>query len=287
MSKKGRIVAFYSSKKTGLSSIASVSSKNKRKGQITIFIIAGMLLVAGILIFFLFRGGVIPEIGGQTESNPASFLDSCIDGKISEAGKEISISGGDLNPELYINFMFTDDGFFKNISYLCYTQNNFRPCVVQKPTLLLDMQNEIKDYISEDFKSCFSEMLKDYQSQGFYVGTSSGLDDFDVELEPRRITLKTNSEVTLTKSGETTTEEDLKVIVPSRLYEIVLTANEIASQESQFCYFESTGFVLAYPEFSIDKFIVESGVKIYTIMNDGTEEKFRFAVRSCAVPPGF
>lgn len=259
----------------------------QKRGQMTVFIIVGVLVVSGIALFFLYRTNLLPEIGGRQETNVNAFLNSCLEEKTKEAVKELSLRGGDLNPSPYLKFMFTDEGIYRSISYLCYTQNNFGPCVVQKPTILLDMQDGIKNYISDDFESCFQEMLSDFEKQGFDASSDSGLGNFEVKLMPKKILIQTDSEVTLTKSGETTMQKDFQAVVPSRIYEIVSLVQEIINAEAQFCHFDDTGFEIAYPEFKIEKFTVESGVRIYTLENKESGEKFRFAVKSCATPPGF
>jgi len=257
-----------------------------KRGQVTIFVIVGVLIVSGITLFFLYRANLIPQIGGRGETNVNAFLNSCLEEKTKEAVRELSIRGGDLNPELSINFLFTDEKVYRNISYLCYTQNNLVPCVAQKPAIILDMQNGIKKYISDEAESCFKQMLSDFERHGFDVSSNSELRSFDVKLMPKKVLIQTNSEATLTKSGETTTQKNFEVAVPSRVYELLGVAQEIINGEAQFCHFEDTGFEVAYPEFSIDKFNVESGDYIYTIGNVDSGEKFRFAVRSCGIPAG-
>ncbi len=259
----------------------------KNRGQITIFIVVGLIIVSGVVLFFLLKTKVTPQIGGKTEVNANAFLSSCIEQKTKEAINELSIRGGELNSTLNINFMFTKEKVYRNISYLCYTQNNFRPCVVQKPTISLDMQNGIKNYISDDMSSCFTEMLNNFKTQGFAVGENSKLSGFEVIFGPNKVIIQTVSEVTLTKTDETTTQKNFQVIVPSRIYEIIGVVQEVVNQEAEFCHFEDSGFTVAYPEFSIDKYGMESGVMIYTIGNKVSGEKFRFAVRSCAILPGF
>jgi len=259
----------------------------KNRGQITIFIVVGLIIVSGVVLFFLLKTKVAPQIGGTPETNANAFLSSCIEQKTKEAINELSIKGGELNSILNINFMFTSEKVYRNITYLCYTQNNFRPCVVQKPTIFLDMQNGIKNYISDEMNSCFTGMLDNFKTQGFAVGENSKLNSFDVKFGPKKITIQTDSEVVLTKTDETTTQKNFQTIVPSRIYEIMGVVQEVINQEAMFCHFEDSGFTIAYPEFSIDKYEMESGVRIYTIEDKVSKEKFRFAVRSCAILPGY
>src|SRR3989344_5609100 len=98
-------------------------SKN-RSGQITIFVIAGIIIVAAIVMFFVFRNNAIPGVTQKAEENPEGFLSSCIDKKLREAVQNISIHGVYLNEPLHKEFKFENESFV-NISYLCYNQNNY------------------------------------------------------------------------------------------------------------------------------------------------------------------
>ncbi|MEK6760560.1 MAG: hypothetical protein AABX93_01405 [Nanoarchaeota archaeon] len=258
-----------------------------KRGQITIFVVVGILVVSGVILFFLYNSNILPEIGGRQETNVNAFLNTCLEEKTKEAVKELSLRGGDLNSKLHVEFKFMEDGVYRNISYLCYTENKFRPCVSQKPTIFLDIQNNIKDYISSDVESCFEEMLSDFKRQGFEVSSDSRLIDFDVKLMPKKVSIQTNSEVTLTKSDETTTQKNFQVNIQSGIYDFAFIVQEIVNGEAQFCYFEDTGFEVAYPEFRIGKFEMTDQTKIYTIENVNTGDKFRFATKGCVTVPGF
>ena len=45
--------------------------------------------------------------------------------------------------------------------------------------------------------------------------------------------------------------------------------------------------MLLYPEFNIDKIRTSDLITIYSVEKKESGEKFRFAVRSCVIPPGF
>ncbi|MBI2043423.1 hypothetical protein HYT25_03475 [Candidatus Pacearchaeota archaeon] len=260
----------------------------RKKGQITIFVIAAILIVAIVGLFFLFRTGIIPGIGGGTkETNVNAFLNSCIEDKIKESVNLISLQGGYTKPvPLSVKFRFQNEDYY-NISYLCYTSQNYVPCVNQNSLLIQNVEDEIKNYISNDVETCFNELKDNFEKQGFDVAPNSGLNDFNVELVPKKIAIKTDSEFILTKTDETTTQENFEVIILSRSYEILQVVQEIANQEAEFCNFNLDGFMLTYPEFEVEKFsLAEKGV-IYTVKYIDTNEKFRFAIRSCFIPPGF
>ena len=256
--------------------------KNK-KGQITIFIIVGIVLISAIALFFVFNKQVGIGTTEKTEENPELFLESCIEDKVKEAIEFISLRGGYVNNELNINFKFEDEIAY-NISYLCYNQNNYLPCISQKPTFMNDLREEIKKYISSDVENCFSKITSSYSKEGYTVNTDYR--DFEIQIIPKRVIIQTDSEISLTRSGETTKQEDIKIEIANRLYEISFIVQELVNQEARFCYAEHAGISLIYPKFIIDKFRTGDSTVIYTIDHKDSKEKFRFAIRGCVIPPG-
>lgn len=255
----------------------------KKKGQVTIFIIIGLILITAIALFFVLSKQTTPKTTEKPEENPETFLESCIEDKVKNAVEVISLRGGYPNNNLSINFKFENESYI-NISYLCYNQNNYLPCINQKPMFMQDLKQEIKNYIARDVESCFNEITKNFNKKGHEVNVN--YNDFEVELLPKRIIVQTNSEISLAKSGETTKQENFKISFSSRLYEIASVVQELVNQEARFCYSENLGIMLIYPEFNIDKFRTGGSTTIYTIENKNSKEKFRFAVRGCAIPPG-
>ena len=257
---------------------------NKKRGQITIFIILGIILISAVVLFFLFREQTTIDTTGKPEENPEAFMNSCLEGKIKNAINELALRGGYVNNSLNINFKFEDEEIFVDVSYLCYNQNSYLPCINQKPTFTEDLKTEIKKYISDDVENCFEEITNGFVQKGYVVETNYR--DFSVDFLPKRVIVQTDSDITLTVSGETLKEEDFIITVASRLYELAFVVQEIINQEARFCYSEILGISLIYPDFIIDKFRTEGSTVIYTIEHKESKEKFRFAVRGCAIPPG-
>jgi len=263
----------------------NINVSMKKGGQVTIFIIIGIVIISAIALFLFFRTGISLDIGKGREINPTSFLDSCIEDKVKEAVEIISLQGGYISNPLHKTFKFEDEKEFRDISYLCYTQNYYVPCVNQEPMLIQHLEDEIKSYISDEVNLCFDRLTSSLKKQNYDVDeTYRG---FEVELMPKKVIINIDAELTLTKSGETSKEENFKIIIPSRFYDLAIVVQEIISQEARFCNFEYIGFMLLYPEFKIDKFRTSDSTIIYTIGHEDSEEKFRFAVRTCVIPPGF
>lgn len=250
------------------------------KGQISVFIIAGILIVAGIVLFFLLRNGILPSTTGtNAEENPGDFVGNILEPKIKQGIKIASSQGGEITLKLYKTF----DG--ENISYLCYTQNYYEPCRNQQPKLIQHLREEIKDYINKDVEDALDKLRTELERKGYEV--SLGYRDFDVVLLPKKIRVDIDARLTYSKAGVTEKKEGFSFVVSSRFYDIASVAQEIVSQEARFCHFEQQGFMLFYPDFEIDKFRTSNLETLYTIKHRQSEEEFKFFVRGCVIPPGF
>lgn len=254
-----------------------------KRAQVSIFIVTGVIVIAAILIFLTIRTGLIPEIFEGKEVNPTPFLDSCIKDKVTEAVKIISAQGGYVENKLNRTFKFEGEAS-QDISYLCYNQNYYLPCVNQESMLIQHLKSEIKNYIADDVENCFNGLVKNLEEENFEV--QKKYRDFEVEFVPGKIILNIDGELILTKSRETSHQENFKVVVLTKFYDLAIVVQEIVNQEAQFCHFEHLGFMLAYSQFNLDRFRTGDLDTIYTLEYRDTKEKFRFAVRSCVIPPG-
>lgn len=272
-------------KKRGyISSPCNFFSKNRR-GQVTIFIIIAVVIVALIATFLILRNNaVIPQIGGQQEQNPASFLQSCMEKKVEEATKLISSQGGYVNNPLNKTFKFTNENSAADISYLCYTLDYYVPCVNQEPMLIQHLKKEVKDYISDDVKNCFDELTASLNQQGYTV--DSKYNGFDIGLTEGRLEVLIDGKISLTKTGATSNYENLNISFQSKFYDTALVVQEIVSQEARFCNFEYIGYMLLYPQWEISKLRTSDSTIIYTVQNKNSLDAFRFAIRGCAIRPG-
>jgi len=256
----------------------------KKRGQVTIFIIVAIVIMSIIALFFLFRSGVVPGIGEKPEKNPNIFLESCIEDKVKEGIEIISLQGGYISNPLHKTFKFKDEIFPINISYLCYNQNYYFPCINQEPMLIQHLKNEIYNYISDDVGDCFDKLTLSLEKQGYVVdATYRG---FEIDLIEKKVVIEIDAELTLTKTEETSKQEDFKIIIPSRFYDLAILTQEIVNKEATVCEFSNYDMLL-YPDFDINKYRTIDSSIIYRIKYEDSKEEFRFAVRSCVIPPGF
>ena len=250
-----------------------------KRGQTVIFIIIGVILVAVIALILIFGEKIIPAIGLGKETNPTSFLDACMKEKIEESVKLISLQGGSTNPTLFKSFLFKDEKSPTDISYLCYNQQDNLPCVNQEPMLIQHLEDEIKNYISDEVKICFNKLTLSLERQNYVVDAK--YHGFEIELTKGKIIINIDGELVLTKAGETSKQEDFKIFVGSRLYEIAEVVNRAVNDEVVACNFDYVFFMMNNPEFDIDKSKTEDSTEIYVIIHKDTNERFNLAIRGC------
>lgn len=253
----------------------------KNKAQVTIFIIIGVVVIAIIALLLFLTIKTETDTTRTPEKNTEQIFKECLEDDLRKAIKEISLQGGTINDDLSKKFKFENEPY-RNISYLCYTARYYQPCNSQTSLLIKHLRQELKSEIENNVRECFSELTTQLDKEGYTV--DSKYNDFSLELLSGRVELDLDAKLTLTRSGETTKKNDFKLNYPSMFYDNAIIAQEISSQEAKYCNFEELGFMILHPETNIKQLELDDSTTIYTIKNKRTREKFRFAIRSCAIP---
>jgi len=250
----------------------------KKRGQVTIFVIVAVLIVVMAILIYLFYPKIKSGIGFD-EKNPSAFLQSCLEKDLKESINTVSLQGGSLDPEHF--YLYQDN----KIEYLCYTDEYYVTCVMQQPMLKSHIESQITTAISEKANQCLTELEKNYKNNGYQVEFKSRL--IDVELLPKRVATRLNSSLVLTKAGEKTQYDSLNFAITNNLYELVSIANSILNMEARYGNSETTIYMDYYHDLKVEKFKQTDGTTIYILTDRNSENKFQFASRSLAWPPGY
>jgi len=248
-----------------------------KKGQVTIFIIVAVIIViAGILVYMFYPQ--IGELFGFGITNPSEYIQSCIEDKIKDTVEILSPQGGSLKPGHYI--LYNNE----KIEYLCYTEAYYKTCVMQQPMLKNHIESEVEGEIEEEVENCFNSLEEKYRDRGYTVNLKEG--EMDVELKPKKIVTTFNHTLTLTKESSSTYEKFI-VILDNNLYESVSIANSILNWEATYGDAETTIYMNYYHDLKVEKKKQSEGSTIYILTERDTGNKFQFASRSVAWPPGY
>ncbi len=245
-----------------------------KRSQLAIFIIVALLIVVvALIIFLLWRR---PTSGTITQ-DPQSYIETCIQENAEQAINILSEQGGDINPELNINYMGG------NYTYLCYNQGNYHSCINQRPMLIEHLQQEITDYVEPKVNQCFQNLKTELEDRGYEISMAGAT--INTELQTKRAIVSVKRKFVMTRGRETKEFENFQAKIATPLYELAEISMEIVNQEAEFCNFENLGFMIIYPEYDIRKINYEGNL-IYTVTDLQTSHSFKFAVRTCVLPAG-
>jgi hypothetical protein len=246
----------------------------QKKGQVTIFIILAIALVIILAVFFLSRQS-ISIISSET---PIDSIKKCSEDATQEALDILTLQGGAIEPSNY--YLYEGN----KVDFICYTEEDFKNCLIQKPLLKQEIENEIKNYISQRVNSCIQSKKVELQDKGYTVNFEEP--EIQVEIFPNNILVNLNEiDLTLTK-GETQTYANIKTDVNSKLYDLIMISSSIANWESKYGDVEIMNYMIYYPFLIVKKLPQEDGVRIYTLTNKKTNDEFMFASKSMTIPPG-
>jgi len=249
--------------------------KNKN-GQVTIFIILGILIVVSVVAFFVLSGRFNSSI--DVFENPQLFIEKCVGDSVENSASEILLNGGRIVPENYKLYQG------EKYNFLCFQQNFYLPCVNTHPMLVSISEAEIKNNIRENVVNCFDELKKEIENSGYETDFEEIIDeDWKVEILPRKISVEIERQISISGKGSSRILKNFEISVISPLYEFENIAREIVNQESQYCNFEYNGFMLLYPEYNIKR-ISYDNVRIYKITERSSGLDFKFAIRGCVIP---
>jgi len=254
--------------------------KEGKKGQVTIFIIIAILIVAIVVLIFLYYPKIFPNTGSDTK-NPIGYIQECIEDEIEDNTRVIASQGGNYVMDEKSGYFYkkndNEDGTY--IRYLCYNQEILSPtCINQEPFLKEHIEDEILNSAIEDIDGCFESMVRSYEKKGYDVDLRRG--ETFVEIKPGVIVTDFNSTLTLKKGEESETYRNFDLEINSQLHELIEVSKNILIWEMNVGDSIPEGYMYNNPYVRVEKHKKSNDVKIYLVSDVNTGEDFRFAVRS-------
>ena len=252
---------------------SSMGKEKMKKGQVTLFIIIGIIIISAVLVFFLYiQPTYFPGGGGKPG------FEGCVERELETSISEIGVNGGFANPEFY--YLYQGE----KIPYLCYTNLYYKSCVNQKPLLKQHFEENLKKAVEEKINRCFESSLDDLRSQGYSVLGEKG--DLSLELVPGKVSVIYDAPVVIQKES-TQKFTQFNFDINSPIYEMLMIATSIVQFETSFGDSDTDAFMLYYPNLIVRKLKQGEGTTIYIIEDKNSQTKFQFASRSFAWPAGY
>lgn len=247
--------------------------KRGDKGQVTIFIILAIVILAVLLIIFYPRIKVaITPLAADDQ------VSQCIGDQLGNFMENIAEQGGSADAQNTISYQG------RKIEYLCYTNEYYKTCVMQQPFLKQHVESEILNYIDSKAQDCVNQMATSFQNKGYDVSRKQG--NISVELVFGALKIIANTPVTLTK-GSTQAFDKFVYVKNSAMYDLIMTSESLLNYEARYGDSDTQTFMLYYPDIRIEKLKQDDGSKIYRLENRNTKEMFVFASRSLSWPAGY
>lgn len=254
----------------------------QKRGQVSVFVIIGIVAVAAIIfIFLLFRSveEKAREVRGTEEylSSQLGDLRREIEGCIGEVSNDLLDSlydsGGNLNPERYANY------YGKRINVLCYKVGdegcyNF---MFTKDEIVEQMLPVLEDQIKE----CADEKLFLFEDQDYAVNKGEFFLDRDsFVFDKQRLLITVNYPITLKKENDEQTEERFAAAVDTNFWQITNIANEIVNSHARGDEVDIVSLGIRNIYFDIGRTLY-SGGSVYMIKSRyGDPRIFYFAVET-------
>lgn len=245
----------------------------EKRGQVAIFVIIAIVIVSVVITFLAY-----PRLSANlTELNPNSYMKTCIEPDVRQAIEIMNKQGGYLEPTHSLLYEDTE------IQYLCYSSENYLPCLVQQPLLKQHMEGELQEIVEPRARQCLNDLKEEYESRGYSVSLTEG--EASVSFVPGSILIETNSEMSVSRE-DTRNYNSFKMSIGSEMYDLVMLSTNIVQFESTLGDSEVTLYMQYYPDIKIEK-IKRDADTIYKVSNVITKEEFVFATRSLVWPQGY
>ena len=185
----------------------------EKKGQLTIFIIVGVILIASMALFFILRNSLGQDVTIPETANVENFVRGCIE----EVGTDVIEKIGNGGGYYFSSDIATDSGlavhYSKGQNYIP-TQEN--------------IQEEINSYVEENLFFCTRNFV-DFPELDI---TQGGI-KVDSKINDEEVILDVDYLISVGKENNTNILRDFKISIPVRLgviynsiLEIVQTSRE-------------------------------------------------------------
>jgi hypothetical protein len=251
--------------------------KNK-SGQVTIFIIVGLVL-AFVILAIAYFGGWIKNDNLSTE-NPTAYMKNCILDSVKKS--ENIILESNTYPQ------FNSDNYIlynkEKIPYLCTVSEFYSTCTPQDSAFFIRIKKIMENKVAVDTQNCLNKMYKDFDKSGYDVQKKPG--ELVLEIFPEYISARINETIYAKKDYNSYSFSEFESIYYTNLYGMLKLTQTIVNYESTYCEFNKLNWMKSYNDIIISTTRTSDSTKVYTLQDRLTDRKIKFAIKTCVLPAG-
>ncbi len=246
----------------------------KKRGQITAFVIMGLVLAISVaLLYYVINQQQRTIMTSQVEEQfdatiqldfVEPYVQECMRQVAKKAVRSIAYSGGTFDPVEYINHNNS------KVNLLCIDQ--FQPSCVNTMLVRQSIKKDLEIAMGREIQNCLDFSI--FEKKGYEI--TEGSTKIDVNIGERAVIIKMDHPVTFIRQNREVSFETFSASLDIPLGEVYDLAVNILNSEIDQGYFDQDEFMLAHPDFRIEKFRPYPYI-IYSVKKAGLE--FRFALQ--------
>jgi len=195
----------------------------KKKGQVTIFIIIAIILIAAVTLYFVFKDKIsVDDIPSEIEPVYTNLI-SCIEETTEEGVEYLALHGGYYETPKSISITY----FTEEIPYYYLNSKTYVPSVEK-------IEEELENYIYNYLSNCLN--FEDFEEQGYDVNEGDLL--VSANIKEDEIKVKLDYPLTIRKGGSTKRLREFEIEMNSNIEKLLLISEEIVNS-----YSKKPGFV--------------------------------------------
>jgi len=207
--------------------ISKIPSPNflseNRRGQVTIFIIIAIILVAAVSLYFIFKDKIsVENIPSEIEPVYTQII-SCLKETNKQGVEYLGMHGGYYEIPEAISISYFSD----NIPYYYLNSKTYIPSIER-------VEGELEDYIHNYLSNCLG--FESFKEQGYGINEGDLL--VSVNVKENQIKTKLDYPLTITKGDSTKRLREFEIESNSEISNLLEVSKEIVNS-----YLENPGFV--------------------------------------------
>ncbi len=239
-----------------------VANNKNRVGQVTIFVIVALVIVALIGVFFAFRGSLFGSNIPLNLQPVYARYDSCISEEVSNGINLLQSQGGridigelasasDFSPfSSHLNFLG-----FKILYWYGFSGNNV---VINNIPTMNEMENEIESFVSSRINDCD---FSDFSAKGFVIEKSEPR--VSVTVEDKQVLVSVDAPLTVSLEDNSARKVNHEVTVNSKLGLLYKTASSIYEYERKSLFLENYALDVLQSYAPVDGVEIQCSPKIW------------------------
>jgi len=247
----------------------------QKRGQVTVFVMIGLVVIIVIALFFFARNnmglGINPQQFVESRLDPIrDNIKECVDKIVPEAVTSLGKQGGDFSPATYRRYQG------QTVKYYCLNIPSEKNCLNIMPTLT-GIKRNLQEYLQFQINNCVDRSLLK-SKYGYKVTTANP--QTAIEFVGQSIEITIDYPITITKGGATVRLNELKRVyndVP--IEDLYATAVDITNALATNGFFDQVIYMLQHKDailINVDKPYPD---RIYKLQKRDSTYEWWFAVQ--------